>query len=84
VNVLDSTELDPDFEGDKILKDPESKSKLRTFLSRKTRDEYREKMENHVTELEEISRKNGAQFVQASTEDDIFNVLLNVWAKLNN
>lgn len=83
VNVLDSTELDPDFEGDKILKDPESKSKLRTFLSRKTREDYRDKMESHVTEIEEISRKNGAQFVQASTENDIFNVLLNVWAKLN-
>ena len=32
VNVLDETELDPDFSGDKILKDPESSSKLRTFF----------------------------------------------------
>lgn len=83
VNVLDSTELDPDFEGDKILKDPESKSKLRTFLSQKTRDDYKDKMERHVTELEEISRKNGAEFVQISTEDDVFNSLLRIWEKLN-
>ncbi len=83
VNVLDSTELDPEFEGDKILKDPESKSKLRTFLSRKTKNDYRDKMESHVTELEEISRKNGAEFVQASTEDDVFDALLTVWEKLN-
>ncbi|WP_414837528.1 DUF58 domain-containing protein [Candidatus Nanosalina sp. VS9-1] len=84
VNVLDSSELDPDFEGDKILKDPESSSKLRTFLSRKTRQDYRSKMEEHVQELEEISRRNGAEFIQASTEDDIFQVLLSIWEKLNN
>lgn len=84
VNVLDSSELDPDFEGDKILKDPESSSKLRTFLSRRTRESYRDKMESHVQELEEISQRNGAEFVQASTEDDIFQVLLTIWEKLNN
>ena len=84
VNVLDSSELDPDFEGDKILKDPESSSKLRTFLSKRTRESYRDKMESHVQELEEISRRNGAEFVQASTEDDVFQVLLTTWEKLNN
>ncbi len=83
VNVLDETELDPDFSGDKILKDPESSSKLRTFFSRKTRENYRNRLNNHVSKIEEVSRKNGAGFVQASTSDDIFEVLLEIWQQLN-
>ena len=83
VNVMDETELNPDFSGDKILKDPESSSKLRTFFSRRTKNKYRRRLDNHVDRLEEVSRKNGAGFVQASTSDDIFEVLLKIWQRLN-
>jgi hypothetical protein len=84
VNVLDESELNPDFSGDKILKDPESSSKLRTFFSKRTKDRYRNRLDDHLDELEEVSRKNGAEFVQCSTQDDIFEVLLEIWAKLSN
>lgn len=83
VNVMDQTELDPDFSGDKILKDPESSSKIRTFFSKRTKNRYRNRLENHISELEEVSRKNGAGFVNASTSDDIFEVLLKIWQRLN-
>lgn len=83
VNILDESELNPEFSGDKILKDPESSSKLRTFLSRRTRKKYQRRLEDHIDELEEVSRKNGAEFVQASTSDDIFEVLLKIWQRFN-
>jgi len=83
VNVLDETEINPDFSGDKILKDPESSSRLRTFFSRRTKDKYKKRLENHIGELEEVSRKNGAEFVQASTSDDVFDVLLEIWQRFN-
>lgn len=83
VNIMDETELNPDFSGDKILKDPESSSKLRTFFSRRTKNKYRRRLDNHVDRLEEVSRKNGAGFVQVSTSDDIFEVLLKIWQRLN-
>lgn len=83
VNVMDETELNPDFSGDKILKDPESSSKIRTFFSKRTKNRYRHRLENHIDELEEVSRKNGAGFVNASTSDDIFEVLLKIWQRLN-
>ncbi|MFB6116616.1 MAG: DUF58 domain-containing protein [Candidatus Nanosalina sp.] len=83
VNVLDETEINPDFSGDKILKDPESSSRLRTFFSRRTKKKYRNRLNRHLDDLEEVSRKNGAEFVQASTSDDIFEVLLKIWQRFN-
>lgn len=83
VNTLDATELDPDFDGDALLKDPESDSTLRTYLSRKTKNSYKERLQNHITQVEHIADKNNAHFVQLSTEEDIFEAFLDVWKKLN-
>lgn len=83
VNVLDETELNPDFSGDKILKDPESSSRLRTFFSRRTKKKYRNRLDSHIDNLEEVSRKNGAEFIQASTSEDVFEVLLKIWQRFN-
>lgn len=83
VNVLDETELDPQFSGDKILKDPESSSKIRTFLSKRTRRSYQDRIHEHVENIREVSRKNGAEFVKASTGEDVFKTLLKIWSKIN-
>ncbi len=83
VNVLDEKELNPDLSGNKILKDPESSSRLRTFFSRKTKKKYRSRLDNHIDNLEEVSRKNGAGFIQVSTSEDILETLLKIWQKLN-
>jgi Uncharacterized conserved protein (some members contain a von Willebrand factor type A (vWA) domain) len=83
VNVLDEKELNPDLSGDKILKDPESSSRLRTFFSRKTKRKYRDRLDNHIDNLEEVSRKNGAGFIQVSTSEDMLETLLKIWQKLN-
>jgi uncharacterized protein (DUF58 family) len=83
VNVLDEKELNPDLSGDKILKDPESSSRLRTFFSRKTKEKYRNRLDNHIDNLEEVSRKNGAGFIRVSTSEDILETLLKIWQKLN-
>ena len=83
VNVLDEKELNPDLSGDKILKDPESSSRLRTFFSRKTKKKYRNRLDNHIDNLEEVSRKNGAGFIRVSTSEDILETLLKIWQKLN-
>lgn len=83
VNVLDSTELEPGFEGDTILKDPESDSKLRTYLSRRSKDRYKNRLQEHLSDLEEVAHKNGAEYIQASTGEDVFDNFLKVWKQLN-
>ncbi|QKQ97998.1 DUF58 domain-containing protein [Candidatus Nanohaloarchaea archaeon] len=83
VNVLDSEELDPSFEGDTILKDPESESKLRTYLSKRTKNQYQEELKEHTSKIEEIANKHGARYVQVSTNDDVFESLLEIWRAVN-
>lgn len=84
VNTLDASEWEPDnLEGDKILKDPESGSRIRTFISRKIRSNYKSKIERHSDEVEEVARKNGAEYVRLSTGDDFFDGFIEVWDSLN-
>lgn len=83
VNTLATEEIDPKFNGDALLKDPESESTLRTYLSRKTKDSYKEKLQGHISQVEQIADKNNANFVQLSTEEDVFEAFLKVWKQLN-
>ncbi|MFB6175248.1 MAG: DUF58 domain-containing protein [Candidatus Nanohalobium sp.] len=83
VNVLDETELNPDIEGDAILKDPESSSKLRTYLSPRTKNRYRERLDEHTEAIEENSLKNGAGYIKVSTGDDFFESFMKVWDLVN-
>jgi uncharacterized protein (DUF58 family) len=83
VNTFDEKELDPDMEGDKILRDPESDSRLRTYISRKTRNNYRENIQEHMDQIEEVADKYGAEYILASTSDDVFDSFLKVWRAIN-
>ena len=83
VNVLDETELNPDIEGDAILKDPESSSKLRTYLSPRTKNKYKERLDEHTAAIEESAMKNGAEYLKVSTGDDFFESFMNVWRLIN-
>lgn len=83
INVLDETELKPDIEGDAILKDPESSSKLRTYLSPRTKDRYKDRLDEHTEAIEENAMKNGAEYLKISTGDDFFESFMNVWRLIN-
>ena len=84
VNTLDASEWDPEkMEGDKILKNPESSSTLRTNITRKIKSDYKTEIENHSSQAEEIARKYGAGYVRISTDDDFFDSFMKVWRSLN-
>ena len=83
VNTFAEQELDPDMEGDKILTDPESDSRLRTYISRKTRSNYKENIREHTSQVEEIADKYGAEYILASTSEDVFDSFLKVWRAIN-
>ncbi|PSH00104.1 MAG: DUF58 domain-containing protein [Nanohaloarchaea archaeon SW_4_43_9] len=83
VNTLDIEEIDPSIEGDKILQDPESDSELRTYVSRKTRSNYKQQLEEHMQKIEEKAEKYGAEYILASTQEDVFESFLKVWGALN-
>ncbi len=83
VNVLDSTELEPEMQGDAILKDPESDLQLRTYLSSQTKQKYRERLDEHTAGIEEMANRNGAGYLKLSTGQNFFESFLNVWRLLN-
>ncbi|WEL23730.1 DUF58 domain-containing protein [Candidatus Nanohalovita haloferacivicina] len=83
VNVFDKEEIDPSFEGDTILKDPESESTLRTYLSSRTKNKYQKQLKEHTEQIEEIANKHGARYLQVSTGDDVLESFLEVWQAIN-
>lgn len=83
VNVLDETEIEPDIEGDAILKDPESSSKLRTYLSPRTKKNYRDRLNEHTASIEESAARNGAEYIKVSTGDDFFESFIKIWRLVN-
>lgn len=83
VNTLSAQEISPEMEGDKILKDPESSSRIRTYLTGKVKKRYKNQLQNHQQELKEIADENGAKFVQVSTGDDFFESFFEVWRTIN-
>jgi uncharacterized protein (DUF58 family) len=83
VNVLSEEELDPDIQGDAILKDPESGSRIRTFLSRRVRSKYKSEMERHSERIEDSAMRHGARYTQLSTADDFFDSFIELWRMVN-
>ena len=83
VNTLAAQELDPDLQGDKILLDPESDSRIRTYLSKKTRKDYRKDLEEHTSNIEELTNRYNAKYVKISTDEEVFDSFLKVWRALN-
>ncbi|MFP4229917.1 MAG: DUF58 domain-containing protein [Candidatus Nanohaloarchaea archaeon] len=83
VNVFDEEELDPSMKGDTILEDPESSSTLRAYVSRKTKNEYKSKLQKHVEEIEELCDMNNARYIQASTGEDFFESFIDIWESVN-
>jgi uncharacterized protein (DUF58 family) len=83
VNTLDESEIEPEMQGDKILKDPESDKTIRTYLSKKTRKKYQDRMTEHTQNIEEAARKYGADYLMVSTGEDFFESFTELWRLIN-
>lgn len=83
IQTLSHKEINPSIKGDKILKDPESNSKIRTYLNKKTRQNYNKKLEDHTNKIKEKAAENKAYFTQINTSQDFFETFNGVWRILN-
>lgn len=83
VSTLSPQETDPELSGDKILLDPESDSRVRTYFSKRTKSKYQDNLNNHLESIEDLADKTGAEFLQISTGDDIFESFTKVWYAIN-
>lgn len=83
VNVLAEEERNPSMQGDALLKDPESGSKLRTFLSKRIKSLYRDSMDDHTSKIEQSALKHGARYISVSTGDEFFDSFMRLWQAVN-
>lgn len=72
IQVLDPVEKAFAIEGDVILRDAEEDRELRTFVTRRVQNNYREQLEHHNAEVKEVSEQLRHHFVSVTTDMDVF------------
>ena len=78
IQVLDKGEKELDLEGDFKLRDLESDTVLRTFISPYGRKKYGEMLASHIAAVQKVCDEVGAQFYSADTGQTVFDVFYNV------
>jgi uncharacterized protein (DUF58 family) len=82
VQVLDDIEKNLEVEGEVIMTDKESDQKLRTFISRRMRKDYKDKLYGHIYEVKDLCDEIGAMFVSTTTSVPLFETFYTVLIKM--
>ncbi|MBI1969135.1 DUF58 domain-containing protein [Candidatus Woesearchaeota archaeon] len=72
VQVLDRVERDMALQGDLRLKDSESSSMLRTFISQRLRSNYQNMLEEHIAKVQKLCNQLGIEFYSITTDTPLF------------
>jgi len=72
IQVLDVEERDLTLQGDVVLEDSETQTRIRTFMSQRLKNTYQQRLEEHIARLKDICEHNGASFISLSTNTPIF------------
>ncbi len=78
VQVLDPTERDLAIMGDVILQDSETKEKMRTYVSRRLKSVYQDKIMDHIMRLKALCHENDAAFISVTSDTPIFETFYHV------
>ena len=78
IQVLDPTEKNLSVDGDLKLRDSETHSILRTFITRRLRQKYKHELEEHSAEIEKTCDKLGYDFYLLTTDTPIFDAFYRV------
>lgn len=78
VQILDRQEKELKLSGDVKLFDSETDQELRTFMSRRLRQKYLQKLNEHSSKIHDICSDLGIGFCQVTTDEPIFDSFYNV------
>lgn len=78
IQVLDRVEKELNFEGDVKLYDAESNQILRTFMSKRLREKYQQKLNEHSSKIHDICLGLHASFNQVTSDEPIFDTFFDV------
>lgn len=73
--VLSTEELSPDYTGDLKLMDAENKTAVNVSMNSAILTEYKKRLHEHNTELEQLCRKYGGHYILAAEDRDLQSVL---------
>jgi uncharacterized protein (DUF58 family) len=80
IQVLDKEEKELDIEGDFKLRDSETDNVMKTYISKRERQEYIEELNEHSAKVQNIVESVGGKFYTTTTHENIFNVFYNILA----
>lgn len=80
IQVLDKEEKELNIEGDIKLRDSETEKIMRTYVSKRLKQEYLEELDEHSTKIQKIVESMGGKFYTTTTHENIFNVFYNILA----
>lgn len=72
IQVLDREEKDLKLEGDIRLRDSESDAIMVTYLSKRLKEKYMQKLNEHSSRIHDIGYETRAKFYQVTTDERIF------------
>ncbi len=78
VQVLDAKERSLTIEGDLRLHDVETKGILRTFISKRLRSHYENKLEEHIGTINQYCNDLGIKFFSVTTDRPLFDVFYEI------
>ena len=75
IQVLDPLEQSFAVEGDLILTDAETNQSMRTFITRRVQQEYRDQMDEHAAKVKELAQSMKFSFHSVTTDQPIFDTI---------
>lgn len=78
IQVLDPVERELALSGDVILEDSETNQHLRTFISRRMKSDYQNKLTDHIYKLKDLCEETDAAFISVTTDTPIFETFYHV------
>lgn len=82
IQVLDPIERSFALEGDVILKDAENEEELRTYITRRVKHIYRDRLDTHMAEIRNICEGLKHHFCSVTTNMEIFDAFYEAYVAL--
>ncbi len=72
IQVLDPSERKLDIYGDVLLEDSETHNKIRTFISNRLLNNYKDNIDHHIDSIKDVCEHLGHNFISVTTDRPIF------------
>ncbi len=83
IQVLDPIETAFSLQGDYVLEDMELGTRIRTFITRRLKNQYRREMQEHIDSIKSTAQALGHEFITVHTGEEIFDAFYKAYKALS-